>query len=199
MSKSVRRDLLLVSVLAIVSCAATSELSDCADSENPIACRSVNFLSKAFNQVVSSQGDETLKLLPGLEIVQNDNINAVNNVNDVRSMAEQSNESVFTRIAKYLQTHDLKIKFADMIGKTDLQEVINNVFNNDDPAVVGKLWVNAEGYFGCRGSFRSVFRASKQISNMFRDLFIHGNILSHRTALTVVVGILSKYSEIKQH
>lgn len=131
--------LMLVSILVIISCAKGNELVDCVNSENPVACRGVNFLSKAFNQVVSNHNDETLKLLPGLEIVQNDNINSVNNnANDERSMPEQQNETIFSRIAKYLQTHDLKIKFSDMVGKTDLQEVVNTVFNNDDPAVLGK-------------------------------------------------------------
>lgn len=138
MSQSIRKDLLICSVIVMMSYASGSEFSDCANSENPIACRGVNFLSRAFNQVTSNN-EESLKLLPGLEIVQNENINTVGNVNDERSMPEQSNEPIFLRIAKYLQTHDLKIKFSDMLGKTDLQEVVNNVFSNDDPAIVGKM------------------------------------------------------------
>lgn len=138
MYQCIRRDLLLVSVIAIVACVRGSEVnSDCANSDNPIACRGVNFLSKALNQVISNHED-TVKILPGLEIVQNENSNTVNNVNDERSMPEQSKETIIVRVAKYLQTHDLKIKFSDLIGKTDVQEVVNNVFNNDDPAVVGK-------------------------------------------------------------
>lgn len=137
MHKSIRRDLLVLSLIVIVSCAEGSEYNDCVNSDNPIACRGVNFLSKALNQVISNH-DDTLKILPGLEIVQNENVNKVNNANDERSMPEKSNETIMTRIAKYLQTHDLKIKFSDMVGKTDLQEVVNSVFSNDDPAVVGK-------------------------------------------------------------
>ncbi|CRK92106.1 CLUMA_CG005654, isoform A [Clunio marinus] len=132
---SARKQLLILSVIVIVSYAKGNEFPDCATSENPIACRSVSFLSKALNQVVSNPHDESLKLLPGLELVQNDNINTVNNVNDERSMPEQSNEPILLRVAKYLQTHDLKIKFSDIIGKSDLQEVVNNLFSNDDPAL----------------------------------------------------------------
>lgn len=132
------RDLLMLGVIVMISCASASEFVDCTNSENPIACRGVNFLTKAFTQVVTS--GETVKLLPGLEIVQNDNINRVSNDNDERSLPEPGNETIFSRIAKYLQTHDLKIKFSDMVGKTDLQEVVSNVFSvQDDPAVVGKL------------------------------------------------------------
>lgn len=139
MHRSIRsRDLLIFSFVVIIACANGNEFSDCANSENPIACRSVTFLSRAFNQVISNH-DDTLKILPGLEIVQNENVNKINNGNDeVRSMPEQQNETILTRIAKYLQTHDLKIKFSDMVAKTDLQEVVNSVLNNDDPAVEGE-------------------------------------------------------------
>lgn len=136
MQRIARKDLLIFSIVAVVSCARANEI-DCANSENPLACRGVNFLSKALNQVITNH-DDTLKILPGLEIVQNENLNKVSKSNDERSMPEQSNDTVFMRIAKYLQTHDLKIKFSDMVGKTDLQEIVNTVFNNDDPAIVGE-------------------------------------------------------------
>jgi hypothetical protein len=132
---SIRKGFLLFVLVAVISSARSNDTNDCANSENVAVCRGVNFVSKAFNQILSNQNDETLKLLPGLEIVQNENIN---NVNVERSMPEQNNETFLSRLGKYLQTHDLKIKFSDLVGKTDLQEVINNVFNNDDPAVVGK-------------------------------------------------------------
>lgn len=139
-----RKDLLIFSIVAVVSCARANEI-DCASSENPLACRGVNFLSKAINQVITNH-DDTLKILPGLEIVQNENLNQISKSNDERSMSEQSNDTVFMRVAKYLQTHDLKVKFSDMVGKTDLQEIVNTVFNNDDPAVVGEWsgldWIN---------------------------------------------------------
>jgi hypothetical protein len=134
--------LLIFSIAAVtVSCAyAIDFTADCMNSENPIACRGANFLAKAFNQVVTNHDEhETLRLLPGLEIVQNENINHVYHGNDERSMAEQQNENFITRVAKYLQTHDLKIKFSELVGKTDLQEIVNNVFNSDDPAIVGEF------------------------------------------------------------
>lgn len=133
-SSNKQLSVLIFSVLVIVTSA--GDFSDCANSENPIACKSVNFLSKAFNQVLSNTHDETIKILPGLEIVQNENINTIGTINDERSMSEQ--EPMLLRIAKYLQTHDLKIKFSDILGKTDLQEIVNNVFSSDDPLVNGK-------------------------------------------------------------
>jgi Protein of unknown function (DUF1676) len=135
MEKS-RKFLLILSMAVVVSC--VSALDDCVHSESPIACRSVNFLTKAFNQVVTNHNEETLSLLPGLEIVQNENANKIHHENDERSINEQHNESFFMRLAKYLQTHDMKIKFSEMVGKTDLQDIVNNVFNNDDPAIVGE-------------------------------------------------------------
>lgn len=132
--------LLIFSIVAVSFAHAIDFTPDCLNSENPIACRSANFLAKAFNHVVSNDEHETMRLLPGLEIVQNENLNQVyqHGHDDERSMAEQ-NEPFITRVAKYLQTHDLKIKFSELIGKTDLQEIVNNVFNSDDPAIVGKL------------------------------------------------------------
>lgn len=139
MYQNLRKDLLVVSVIVMLSCVRGSELNgDCAKSDNPIACRGVNFLSKALNQVISNH-DDIVKILPGLELVQNENSNSLDNANDERSMPEQSKETILVRVAKYLQTHDLKIKFSDLIGKTDVQEMVNTVFNNDDPAVVGKM------------------------------------------------------------
>lgn len=128
---------LIFGIFAVtVSCAhAIDFTADCLNSENPIACRSANFLAKAFNQVVSNHDEqETVPLLPGLELIQNEN---VNNVYNERSMVEQQNEPFIMRVAKYLQTHDLKIRFSEILGKTDLTEVVNNVF--EDPAVVGEF------------------------------------------------------------
>lgn len=128
--------LVLLCVVFTTNHVVANENTDCVNSENPVVCRGANFLTKVLNQVTR---DETVPLLPGLEIVQNENAYTVNKENDERSMTESSNETVLTRLAKYLKTHDLKIKFSDMLGKTDLQEVVNNIFSNDDPAVVGKI------------------------------------------------------------
>lgn len=126
---SVRKDLVIAALVVLVACV---NGEDCVSSENPITCRGVNLLSKALNQVITNH-DDTLKILPGLEIVQNENVNKVNKDNVERSMPE--NETILTRFGKYLQTHDLKIKFSDIVGKTDLQEVVNSAFTSDDPAI----------------------------------------------------------------
>lgn len=130
--------LLIFSIIAVTVASAhgIDFTADCLNSENPIACRGANFLAKAFNQVASNDEEETLPLLPGLELVQNDNIN---NVYNERSMTETESEPFIMRVAKYLQTHDLKIRFSEILGKTDLQEVVNNIFNSDDPAMIGKF------------------------------------------------------------
>lgn len=138
MYQSIRKELMVLCLAAVLASVTANENSDCAKSENPFACRGVNILSKAFNQVVSSH-DDTLKIIPGLEIVQNENVNKVNNANDERSMPEQSNNTFLSKLAKYLQTHDLKVKFADIVGKTDLQEVVNGVLKNDDPTEGEKI------------------------------------------------------------
>ena len=141
MDNSIRNFFLLFSITVLslsVTTQAVDLTSDCGKSENPVLCRSANFLAKALNQVVTNQDDETLRLLPGLELVQNENLNKIYHENDERSMDEEKNDTFFVRIAKYLQTHDLKIKFSDIVGKTDLQEIVNNVFNSDDPAIIGK-------------------------------------------------------------
>jgi hypothetical protein len=132
-----KQNVLLIFSILVISTKAASDFSDCVNSESPVACRGMNFLSKALNQIITNNHDETIPLLPGLEIIQNENINTIEHNNDERSMSSEQ-EPILLRVAKYLQTHDLKIKFSDIIGKTDLQEVVNNVFNSDDPAVNGK-------------------------------------------------------------
>lgn len=132
---------LLFSYIVVVLCGCSNAFDfDCSISENPIACRSANFFAKALNQVAVGGNDETVRLLPGLELIQNENVNRIHHGNDERSMPEQNSDTFIMRMAKYLQTHDLKIKFSDMVGKTDLQEIVNNVFNSDDPAIVGEFF-----------------------------------------------------------
>lgn len=111
---------------------------ECENSENPLACRGSNILNKVINHI-TKRSDDTLKLLPGLEIVQNENINEVKSANDER--ASKDNDTVLTRIQRYLNSHDLKVKFSDLIGKGDLQEGVNKLFNGvmHDPEVVGKF------------------------------------------------------------
>lgn len=164
-----KENFVLIFSILVVTATAAGDFSDCANSENPVACRGVNFLSKALNQVITNNHDETIKLLPGLEIIQNENINTIGSTNDERSMSEQ--EPILIRVAKYLQTHDLKIKFSDIIGKTDLQEVINNVFNSDDPAVNGEQ--NGKNYYDnflLNGSYETFHADSTHVTTNIKGL-----------------------------
>ena len=129
---------LLISLIVLVVNVNGYDNVECENSENPLACRGSNILNKVINHI-TKRSDDTLKLLPGLEIVQNENVNEVKSANDER--ASKENDTVLVRIQRYLKTHDLKVKFSDLIGKADLQENVNKLFNGvmHDPEVVGKF------------------------------------------------------------
>ncbi|CAO1426529.1 unnamed protein product [Diamesa hyperborea] len=117
---------LLISLIVLVVNVNGYDNVECENSENPLACRGSNILNKVINHI-TKRSDDTLKLLPGLEIVQNENVNEVKSANDER--ASKENDTVLVRIQRYLKTHDLKVKFSDLIGKADLQENVNKLFN----------------------------------------------------------------------
>lgn len=134
---------LLISLIVLVVNANGYDNVECENSENPLACRGSNILNKVINHI-TKRSDDTLKLLPGLEIVQNENVNEVKSANGER--ASKENDTVLVRIQRYLKTHDLKVKFSDLIGKADLQENVNKLFNGvmHDPEVVGEFEIMNE-------------------------------------------------------
>ncbi|XP_059610899.1 uncharacterized protein LOC132257873 [Phlebotomus argentipes] len=99
-----------------------STAKNCSDT----ACRSGRVLRNIFHYVTSDGGGKPLVLVPGLEIVQ---LPAQETARS-SDYDDLKHQSFFTRIAKYLQTHEIKIKFPDLVGQTEFNEVLAGTMKN---------------------------------------------------------------------
>ena len=77
LKNSVKIVLIQFAVLLSMCFAQNIEL-DCDKSDQPIACRSSQLINNIVSHIVSRNGDdETLKILPGIEIIQNEQTNTI--------------------------------------------------------------------------------------------------------------------------
>lgn len=127
----------LVLLMICFTNAQHSEL-DCDKSDQPIACRSSQLINNIVSHIVSRNGDdETLKILPGIEIIQNEQTNTVNSNERSMHNGVKENDTILSRVTRYLQTHDLKVKFSDLVGKADLQDAVNTFFGDNNQPMAG--------------------------------------------------------------
>jgi hypothetical protein len=91
------------------------------DSDSLIQCQGARVLKNVASHIArSAKSDETLKLFDGVEILKSEN-NEVDD-NSERSMNNGvEDKSLVGRVAKYLQTHEMKIRFSDILGKTNFK------------------------------------------------------------------------------
>ncbi|XP_055677160.1 uncharacterized protein LOC129786284 [Lutzomyia longipalpis] len=90
------------------------------------ACRSGRVLRNIFHYVTSDGDGKPLVLVPGLEII-NLPPQETGRSSDYDDLKHQG---VFARIAKYLQTHEIKIKFPELVGQTEFNEVLASTMKN---------------------------------------------------------------------
>ncbi|GAB0087553.1 hypothetical protein DMENIID0001_018770 [Sergentomyia squamirostris] len=100
-----------------------AQVKNCSDS----TCRGGRVLKNIFHYVTSDSSDKPLVLVPGLEIVQLTPQETARSSSDYDDLKHQS---IFTRIGKYLQTHEVKIKFPELIGQTEFNEVLDGTMKN---------------------------------------------------------------------
>ncbi|XP_055715321.1 uncharacterized protein LOC129809470 [Phlebotomus papatasi] len=103
--------------LFLVQISVAHEESNAKNCSDP-ACRSGRVLRNIFNYVTSDGGGKSLVLVPGLEIVKL----PVQETARSSDYDDLKHQSFLTRMAKYLQTHEIKIKFPELVGQTDFNE-----------------------------------------------------------------------------
>lgn len=136
-------NIVLLQVALLLSICFTSAQNtelDCDKSDQPIACRSSQLINNIVSHIVSrNDDDETLKILPGIEIIQNEQKNTVNSNERSMHNGVKENDTILSRVTRYLQTHDLKVKFSDLVGKADLQDAVNTFFGDSNQPMTGML------------------------------------------------------------
>lgn len=96
---------------------------DCKDNKDmpKILCDSSRVVRNAMKLLHDSK--DPLVIIPGLEIVQTSLTAA-----EERSSAgfDMENSSFLDRIAHYLRTHELNVRFADLLDKNEFLNTLNN-------------------------------------------------------------------------
>lgn len=114
-----------------------SSNTDCNNSESPVMCHGTRVIRNVVHHVLRENSDNLLKLVPGLEIVESDNANEI----DARSANSEDDNTWSGRVTNYLQTHELKINFKDLLMQGDFKDVITTAIKSIDEgkSVVGEF------------------------------------------------------------
>lgn len=131
--KSLSVCVLLFGLLTIASASS----GDCNKSESPVMCHGTRVIRNVVHHVLRENSDNPLKLVPGLEIVESDNANEI----DARAATGDDENTWSGRVTNYLQTHELKINFKDLLMQGDFKDVIATAMKSIDEGkgVVGEL------------------------------------------------------------
>lgn len=102
---------------------------DCKDNKDipKIVCDTSRVFQNAMKMLHDSK--DPLVILPGLEIVRTTKVDA-----EERS----ENKSLLGRVAHYLRTHELNVRFADLLDKSDFLNVLNN-FDQSANSISGEI------------------------------------------------------------
>uniref|UniRef100_A0A182Q5Q3 Uncharacterized protein n=1 Tax=Anopheles farauti TaxID=69004 RepID=A0A182Q5Q3_9DIPT len=110
---------------------------DCGGAEGGISCHGAKIVRNLVRRLArSGNADDTLKLYPGVEIVE-----AISAEERERSLNEVTDDdrSIFGRFARYLQNHELKINFGQLVQRSDIQEAIRTAFGAMDQEVIADV------------------------------------------------------------
>lgn len=115
--------------------AVVSAHEDCSETDAPLLCHGSRVIRSVVDQVLDSgHSEKSFRLVPGLEIVQLPPVNATSDGSDIggRSSASGGSNGYVERVFKYLQGHELKINFHDLLKNTDVHGALSRTFNAVD-------------------------------------------------------------------
>lgn len=124
---------LLVSIIVLIP-AVVSAHEDCSNTDSPLLCHGNRVIRSVVDQVLDSgHSEKSFRLVPGLEIVQLP-VNATSEGSDLggRSSASGGSNGYVDRVFKYLQGHELKINFHDLLKNSDVHGALSRTFNEVD-------------------------------------------------------------------
>lgn len=121
--------------------ASFAETSDCDNSDAPFLCHSTRVVRSVLDHVLSDS-DTALNLVPGIDIVEV--AKSANDTNTDTDTNRTADNSYLGRVSRYLQRHELKIKFPEIVRNVDdnnatLNVAVKSVSDGQD--ITGKLKV----------------------------------------------------------
>lgn len=127
----VKISVLFVSVLALCSA------DKCKDSPSPLTCHGARVVREALRQLAPVESAHVLHLTDGVEVVEVAPEGSAR-ANGGRSIPQD--ESLLSRMARYLESHELKIKLNNLMPDPQLKEFIDDTFKNfeQDKSVGGE-------------------------------------------------------------
>ncbi|XP_035775011.1 uncharacterized protein LOC118457487 [Anopheles albimanus] len=131
--------MLIGCVLTISSALSVPNPKDCGMGEGALSCHGakvVRNLVKRLARPVKVDESGAMKLFPGVEIVELPTVEE-----QERSFNEVTEEdrTVFGRIGRYLQSHEIKINFGQLLKRSDIQDAIRTAFGSMDQEVIADV------------------------------------------------------------
>lgn len=131
----------LICVFTLFGYIASVYSNECQETDSPIFCHGSRVVRNVIHKVLYndnsnngggvSGGNSPLKLFPGLEIVKVPG-ESVTDSNDARSNDVDSNDSYIGRASRFLEKHELKIKFGELMKRADIRDVVTSTFRSLD-------------------------------------------------------------------
>lgn len=108
--------------------------SHCEDKDTSLSCQSIRIARNVFQQLMkakSSDGIGNLKIIDGVELVKTQNL-----AEGGRSL---NDGTVLGKMAGYLQSHEIRVKLPDLVGKADINGAFSETLRSFDKqsALVG--------------------------------------------------------------
>ncbi|XP_052863715.1 uncharacterized protein LOC128270355 [Anopheles cruzii] len=127
-------------VLAIGSALSVAkDQKDCGTGEGSLSCHGAKVarhLLKRLARPVKLEEVSVVKLFPGVEIVDvSDGEERERSLNEVT----EEDRTVFGRVGKYLQSHEIKINFGQLLKRSDIQDAIRTAFGSLDQDVIADV------------------------------------------------------------
>lgn len=118
-----------------------STTTDCNKADSVVLCHGAKAIRNVMHHVVFNKNgiEQPLKILPGLEIVPLRDDSILLSDNPAGRSNTQESDTYLGRVAKYLSSHELKIRLSDIIQKSDFNEVLATTLKgiNEEKGVVG--------------------------------------------------------------
>ncbi|XP_052890286.1 uncharacterized protein LOC128298559 [Anopheles moucheti] len=123
-------------VLAYGSALSAQGAKDCGGIDGGLSCHGAKIVRSLVRRLARSGPDDALKLFPGVEIVANDD--AEERERSLNEVADDD-RTMFGRFARYLQSHELKINFGQLVQRGDIKEAIRTAFGAMDQEVIADV------------------------------------------------------------
>lgn len=111
----------------------------CKDNPSPLSCHSARIVREAIQHLEPAESADVLRLADGVEVVQVA-LPGVARINGGRSLPQD--ESLLGRMARYLESHELKIRLNNLMPGQQLKEFLVSTYKDleQDKTVGGEVF-----------------------------------------------------------